>query len=534
MSPFLQFSDPALLHLPDSTSDEPAILGITFQPVNFAESLHHGASSGPGAAYRDNETKFFVTTAITRDLGIVQKLYYTTPHPNPTSQRIVPPHWKSRIVHSGPRLEQAGFTESDRATTLPSRDVQAPTRAFGQFPVRMDRRNWFVLYERSHSLLAQSHVFGGSDFSHVLQNIKLDSVREDVEDSEGFKLLADMCQDQVVVGDLDEAIAAFQTLFVEGKDAGGPQSQGNRESPTAARVMKLADGAVLGLHVQGNLDWDLTLVYNNIIERWLTPLSESVPGRVRLSKEQLARRVAADVCLASHALVSPKVTSQQDETQESGQRLDTQESGVPWSSQLSGFPTPSPTATPSLTTMTSLSSHPSTLVAPEFARLQRYATFTTGFPTPAPLPKVLSSKLSHWSVGGDPDEYDWLATKRRQEEEAEMEEEGLTAKERARLKRRAEKHLRRQRRETARAQTMDLASSQAPEIMSAIQPTVVLPRRQIQDSGSMAMAASQGVALASSSQATPSQVVHIPASQIEPGRFGGRAKPPKKKRKTGF
>lgn len=520
--------------------DQSALLGVVVQPAEFAESVHHGATSGPGAFYRDSGIKFFVSTAITRGFGVVQQIYYAAPNNSHKSTQVLSPQWKSRIAHSGRRLEQTGFIlgvdtpELDKGTTFPLTDAYAPTRTFRQHSSKSDRRNWTMIYDKSHSLLAQLHVADGSDFSHVIEGVKSDLMRADTEDSRGLRILSDICQDQIVVGDLEEATAAFQSLSVEGKDIEASQSQGTQEPPTGVSVAKLADGVVLGLPVQGSSDWDPTMVYNDIIEHWLTPLSQQVPGRVRLAKEQLARRVAADVCLASYALIPPKTASSQDGTQESAKMQDTQRSGVLGSSQLSGFPTPSPTATPSLATATSLSSHPSTLVAPEFARLQRYTTFSTASATPAHLPKALANKLANWSLGGDPDAYDWLATQRQQEEEAEMEDEGLTEKERARLKRRAEKHLKRQRRETARAQMMELASSQAPEVMSASQPAVALQRSQIPDTGGMAMAASQGVALASSSQPTQSQVLNIFASQVEPGRFGGRPKPPKKKRKTGF
>ena len=199
------------------------------------------------------------------------------------------------------------------------------------------------------------------------------------------------------------------------------------------------------------------------------------------------------------------------------------------SSQLqSSFPTPSPTASPSLTTATSLSSHPSTLASNEFQRLQRYTTFSSEKITPAPLPRNLANKLAHWSEGGNPDEYDWLTTQRKQEKEAEEHDEDLGPKERARLKKRAERHLRKQRRETEKAQFMNVASSQAPEILSASQPAAVFrtPHRPLKTTIGHA---SQGAQPLSSSQPAQSQAQQFPASQILPGKFGGA--PPKKKRK---
>lgn len=296
----------------------------------------------------------------------------------------------------------------------------------------------------------------------------------------------------------------------------------------------LAVASVLGLPDQMDNQYDPMAIYDNIINHWLAPLSQRVPGRVRLAKEQLARRVAAEVCLASCGLKSPDIDTPQDDHQASDELAQTQPSTFLGSSQpQSSFPTPSPTATPSLTTATSLSSHPSTLASPEYIRLQKYATFNGTKPTPAPLPKSLSKKLAHWSLGGNPDEYNWLSLQRQQDKEAEEEDEGLTPKERARLKRRAERHLKKQRRETLKAATMDAASSQAPEILSASQPTAVSQPRRVPPRIVAVGAASQGAPLLSSSQGvSQSQTQQLfPATQIEPGKFGGRAPPPKKKKK---
>ncbi|KAG9942991.1 hypothetical protein KCU85_g8950, partial [Aureobasidium melanogenum] len=256
--------------------------------------------------------------------------------------------------------------------------------------------------------------------------------------------------------------------------------------------------------------------------------SSTVPGRVRLVKEQLARRIAAEICLASHVIRQTPVRPSEEET-----AAETQATEDDVSSQTnfpqSSLPTPSPTATPSLTTVTSLSSHPSTLVSSEFARLRRYTTFSSEKPTPAPLPKGLTNTLAHWTLDGNPDDYDWLAVQREQEKKAEEEDEDLTPKERARLKRRAERMLLKQRRESQKASAMDFASSQVPGIVSASQPAFATPSRsEAPKVPQSARAASQGTQLLASSQAQPNMFT----SQVQPGRFGG--KPAKKKRKVGF
>lgn len=327
----------------------------------------------------------------------------------------------------------------------------------------------------------------------------------------------------------------FQNLFVdeivdeEDRDVdmyGLPGEGGDtfKVSPSA-----LANSDVLGVAVGANAQPNLMGVYDSIMTRWLAPLSPRVPGRVRLAKEQLARRAAAEICLSSYGLKTKALATQEEEHQWSAETFSSQQSSFLGSSQSRGtFPTPSPTATPSLTTVTSLSSHPSTMASPEYLALQQYTSFSPDKTGPAPLSRRLANKLAHWSVGEDPAHYDWLSVKRRQDKEVE-EEETLTPQERARLKRRAEKHLRKQRRETLKAASMHLASSQAPEIFSASQPATASKKRPRAPSGA-ADTTSQGFVF-SSSQPTQSETLQFPTSQVERGRHGGRAQPPKKKKK---
>ncbi|THY36645.1 hypothetical protein D6D01_00303 [Aureobasidium pullulans] len=292
------------------------------------------------------------------------------------------------------------------------------------------------------------------DFSRIL--VRVGQVLETPDAVPGrHKLLSEFCDSQILVPDIDQVAAEFRDM-VASRVHFGDEAE---EIEPSLLLANIAGNDALDLGLKSDINpMD---VYDNIIAHWLTPLSQNVPGRVRLVKEQLARRISAEICLASHVLRQPPVESAQTETQT------TETQGIEHfaSSQLhfpqSSLPTPSPTATPSLTTMTSLSSHPSTLVSSEFARLQRYTSFSSEKSTPGPLPKPLTNTLAHWSLGGNPDEYDWLVIQRDQERRAEEEDEDLTPKERARLKRRAEKHLLKQR--------QSLGSSTSYHILSLLE-----------------------------------------------------------------
>jgi RNA polymerase I-specific transcription initiation factor RRN6 len=184
--------------------------------------------------------------------------------------------------------------------------------------------------------------------------------------------------------------------------------------------------------------------------------------------------------------------------------------------QSPGLPTPSATSTGPRSTATG-STHTTALSSQELTRLSRYTSFTK--PPQSALPRRLRRVLTHWTPGTDPSTYDWQSATRSIEygiDEAEHEE--MTEKERKRFQRAAERHLRRQRREAEESQRQQLLNSQAPEIFSTSQP-LFQPKAESQREYE-----SQG--------AGSSQMQGMPASQILPGRLGGR--PPIKKRKYGF
>lgn len=460
--------------------------------------------------------RFFVATAITSDMTIVQKLYYTSSSTIAKSSlpEVAPPDWRGRLVQSHPRLHETDFV----AQYLVNQGLgNAPEEQDGTLSphvnsLKSTRDNWTMLYELSHAR-ATGAASKTEDFSRIISRVE-QALQAPEPNGSGHKLLSEIFDDQILVPDIDQAAADFKNMVSSKTELG-------QEMEDIDQMLQLARIGCSTLGLSSSSDMDLMAVYDNIVAHWLTPLSQTVPGRIRLVKEQLARRIAAGICLASHVLRQPPVKPSEETMPE------TQATEEAYSFPQSSLPTPSPTATPSLTTVTSLSSHPSTLVSPEFARLQRYTTFSPDKPTPGPLPKGLTNTLAHWSLGSNPEKYDWLAVQREQEKKAEEEDEDLTPKERARLKRRAEKLLDKQRREAQKASAMSLANSQVPGVVSASQPAFMTPSRsEGPNVPHSARAASQGTQLLASSQAAPNMFT----SQIQPGKFGG--KPAKKKRRV--
>jgi RNA polymerase I-specific transcription initiation factor RRN6 len=512
----LRVADATKFVLPE-VSTTAATLTFQIQPASYGESVHHERPSGPGKLYQDSSIRFFVATAIASDMAVVQKLYFASPSTMNESSlpEVRPPDWRGRLVQNYPRLREAEFVEQSLMDQEQGnvREEQHEITSPHVDSLKSTRDNWIMLYELSHAR-ATGAASKTEDFSSIISRTEQALQAPDQADS-GHKLLSELFAEQILVPDIDQAAAEF-------KDMVSSKTNHEEDMEDNDRSLQLARIGFSGLNLGLNGDVDLMAVYDNIMAHWLTPLSQTVPGRVRLVKEQLARRIAAGICLASHVLRQPLVKPSEEMITE------TQASEDAFSFPQSSLPTPSPTATPSLTTVTSLSSHPSTLVSSEFARLQRYTTFSPDKSTPAPLSKGLTNTLAHWSLGSDPGKYDWLTIQREQEKRAEEEDEDLTPKERARLKKRAERLLLKQRREAEKASAMNFANSQVPGIVSASQPEFMTTpsRSEAPNVPLSARAATQNSQMLASSQAPPNMFT----SQIQPGKFGG--KPAKKKRRV--
>ncbi|KAK5148314.1 hypothetical protein LTR32_000355 [Rachicladosporium monterosium] len=278
----------------------------------------------------------------------------------------------------------------------------------------------------------------------------------------------------------------------------------------------------------------LTDLYDDMVGKWITPLSVGIPEAVRLAKEHLVRQAAIEVALASRVLGTQASESDiQPATQQSQQTQNLPVRAGPSSiqqpgassqatSQLPALPTPSPSATPSVTTTASYST---TSVAPELTRLIRYTTFSIST-APSTLPRSLANVLAHWLPGSDPAAYDWRNTSRHLGEQDVEADEQMTEAERARAQRRAARHLRRQRREAVASEAATMAGSQALEIVRVGQPLGLQGiRGESQREVGGREGSSQGLGAGDGGTGAASQVV--------PGRFGGRP-PARKKRKQGF
>ncbi|KAK4987075.1 hypothetical protein LTR66_007691 [Elasticomyces elasticus] len=508
-----------------------------------AEGRQQGVG-GPGELYRKRDVAFFIWTAICDNLQVYDSLYYaivfSAKQPSVSSSAIVAPRWHRSNPESATRVQSEGFVVNDGFEESDEGSLRVPPRSSGkrsrQLP-KSDVDQWTVSYRLAYKRTQNS----------------ADEEREDMQDVtlRVQRLLEDEENDATQIGD-----ALMQDLL-------DFDMQRDRLERSRHRLTPVAPLSLLDIQDSSIERISLSSIYKTIVGHWLAPLSPKVPGRTRLAMEQQARNIAAELALASLRLrvedpahvdkhnrpstvnleepasqslsfnlpdrssqpttpSQPKRESQRSGVQTSGYNLPTPQR----LHAVTALPTPSPTATPSVASQ-SLSHANSSTRLPAYDRLNCYTNFAVGRRAPRTLPKSLNNLLSHWTIGEDPDQYDWLETQRNIDREADAEDEQLTERDKARIRRRAQRHLERQRRETAAAASQAQASSQAG-LVAFSQPTAIPSRI---DRDAPALTQPMGAVGPVASQMTDGQV--LAASQIEPGRFGGRA-PVRKKRKIGF
>ncbi|KAK5132644.1 hypothetical protein LTR08_008766 [Meristemomyces frigidus] len=530
-------SDSTSLSLPND------ITGLHFASVAFGKNARYDTGNGTAVSYRDNDISFRNLLYLRTDLALLQRLYVSSPSVR-TGADTVLPSWKAQLPpRSSTRLPRERFVigDSEEDDEHAEHDRIRPTATYVQ---RRQKRAAIergtertIIFEFTAQAVEDEGQQGTESIDHLL-DIAVETWQQQYPGRHmPPRTLCELVQSELTIGDIGEASSRLQGLVLVVPDKMHEQEDDALTDRVGTRPVLHHVTTPLHPTVKPQeADASLSAIYDGMVSDWITPLGPNVLDRTRLAKEQLVRRAAAEVALASHVIRMENVDQQpplesqesQRQTWELPVRNDMPSSSqipphpsqyVDFSSQLhssqSALPTPSNSATNSLATG---SSHPSTLAPASITRLSKYTTFSK--PTTSALPRALRSVLSHWTPGEDPAAYDWLSSSRRETRRAEdeVDEQTMTEKERARMQRRAEKHLRRQRKEAAVSQAAQFASSQALEIaVSASQSQI---KNESQPTGVVASSQSFGLG------GMPS------ASQVVPGRFGGR--PPKKKRKQGF
>lgn len=531
------------------------IIGLHLQSIELAEKRSTNVDDTFLGRLREDGCRFVTLTAFKMDLA-VSTMLLVNHQPEQRTPTLNSPMWKGKLLGTSSKIKDDFVVDDELVaadtvlpTSVPVARYVRERRARAQ---RLFGQEWTLHYAKTATKVEKRAL--------QVQNIDdvLMQTQEMLEQTpeHGFhpmRTLLEVSAGEITMSDLDRASAQIARLT---KMAPLPNSQlpgemDEEENNTRIVLRSLGDIPLPGLPSIDDAADSVSPVYDAIVSHWITPLHSKVPGRIRLAKEQLARRLAAELTLARHVFCTEDTEDQSESQQDAKPVQESQSWDLPmhpassqlynpYTSQLqsqsqSVLPTPSPTGTPSVTTA---SSRATAFSSAEVSNLMKFTTFTK--PTPSALPRNLTKLLAHWTPGTDPESYDWITTsrsisQRTREEEADSQ---LTEKQRARAHRKAERYIRRQRKEAEASQMQMMASSQMPElVVSASQP---LPPPSARKPNVTAAGFSQpqgrsgpappafGSVLNSSQHMGPGA-----ASQAVPGRFGGRP-PVKKKRKQGF
>jgi RNA polymerase I-specific transcription initiation factor RRN6 len=547
-------------HLTDDgaiTVDDPSIFGrasaalmqdaadLCIQPIGYhkRQSDDEDENASVSSTFEWSSVQFYTSYALTKQRSLVQGMFTSTsvrdsPIELKPLSRTKPPLKTTRLVMDT-GLEDGFIVEDDRISDAES-DLKRsePISTFAQRRREqveaMSEDEWTVNYELSVAKLNEFDVSQVADVEQILEDARSSlHLNHDAESPACLQTLRDLGDGEMTVlqiEQLQEQIEKLRAVAPKIKTEDIDNGEDALNSNNAKLVLeRVAIPTALSQHFYN----DASSILRHIEDDMQHVTNAELPELVQLSRERLARNVAAELALASHVLRpapieenKPPVSQSQSQPWSLPLRFDaagqsratTPSIYFDASSQIQspGLPTPSATSSGPRSTVTG-STHTSALSSQELTRLSRYTSFTK--PAPSALPRRLRRVLTHWTPGTDPSTYDWQsATRSIANGIDEAEDEEMTEKERKRLQRATERHLRRQRREAEESQRQQLLNSQAPEIFSTSQP-LSRPKAESQREYESQLAGS-------------SQMQGMPASQILPGRHGGR--PPIKKRKYGF
>ncbi|KAF2152927.1 hypothetical protein K461DRAFT_312443 [Myriangium duriaei CBS 260.36] len=421
--------------VPDSRLEMTDTVASTFiQPVKWSDDL----DSGFAEEYRQRGINFWTTICLHRDLSISQQLCAVSPATDLGQDSILPPQWRSRNKHTPKRLAKQSFVVEDEDDDDYDFSNLLPPETTLEVVKR--KRPWkrSLNLELVYQTLLDRNANPSDDLtSHLLQ------YNNSGQQGSSCKLLIDSSSPKLQVSDLQESINAFDELLQH--YAPHSMSSGSKQTITpisSAQFLRVALSGPIPHH------FALESIYNGIVASWLSPLAD-VPGRARLAREQLCRRVAAQLCLASY---TSKPVVQFEATPLAPDPIQQSFPSQLLSSQLQS--SQSQLATPAAPTQTTLSA--------ALSRLSSLTAVTPSTRTPVAFSSTAESILSHWNTASTPQEYSWSSTralvKAQREHHASMSQ--LSERDRARRERKAAKLRARREKEEHRAR---IESSQAEQ-----------------------------------------------------------------------
>lgn len=554
----VKLHDPAQLNVDLDTAGSMSgakIYELQLKPVSTNEKRSANVDNTLAGRLRGNGNRFIAMTALKTDLSMASVLYLNHPSRGRT-ERCVHPSWRGGLIGTSAKIKDSFVVDDDFVGQIGAEYTIEPVARYvkqrTQRAKSFQRNGWTVQYKRV-AIKVERLPTETENVDEVLLQVR-DLLGQSPESRVApMQTLLELSIRELKMGDMAQVSTEIErlTTMEHSNLPSTPDDTDEVDQNTRVVLRPIEDIWLPEMQSAQHSGHSIIPIYDAIVSRWISPLPPRVPGRVRLAKEQHARRIAAELALASHVLRIEDVeetTEPQEDTNRTGSQkqswdlpmhMASSQVNNPYSSQLqsqsqSALPTPSPTGTPSVTTASSRTSG----FSAEVSHLKKFTTFTK--PTPSTLPRSLTKILNHWTLGSDPSAYDWIATSRTisqqtREEEADSQ---LTEKQRARAHRKAERHIRRQRKEAQASQAQVLASSQMPElVVSASQPQPQTVGGSARGDGGKTFASTGRPSVPPSNfggiPASSQSLGPAAASQAVAGRFGGRP-PAKKKRKQGF
>lgn len=318
----------------DQSRDVATILYIQMQSVTIAEKRSTDVEDTLIGRLRQDECRLNTLTILKNDLSIATMLYLDHRSDHQTSIPA-PPTWRGKLLGTSSKIkddfvvddglvamEHLEYTREPVASYVEQRRRRAE-RLFGQ--------EWTLHHEHA-ARKVEHRVLQTQSVDEVLTQTQdiLDQKTEDVP----MRTLFEKSTGELNMNDMDRVSAEISQLT---NRAALPPSQLEDEmdehhnsTRIVLRPIEAASLTASPLHRSS----DVASTYDAVVSHWITPLHSKVPGRIRLAKEQLARRLAAELTLAGHVFQIEDIEEQTESQQDAKPVLESQSWSLPMHSTL--------------------------------------------------------------------------------------------------------------------------------------------------------------------------------------------------------
>ncbi|EFQ96589.1 hypothetical protein PTT_00373 [Pyrenophora teres f. teres 0-1] len=483
---------------------DPSLLSLGLDESTRISRIHIESMKQEGMQNDINFFRLFVTLS---DGDMQELVMYSSSLESTGSYQPLMDFKKSTVKHPRAGFSKKDIVHAEDDFVVPNRLAFAGAphaRITSQLPkllppletvVRRHFRRHETTKRIGRSLAMAHRVSDGVDVVQIANEVRqmltqgLDAI------ARPFRTLMEHANMNVIVFDLDAASSGIEDLF----------SLQNRHA--TVQIRHIASGSRLELSKDGNTT--LADVYNDILEKWVTPLLPKAAVYIRLAHERLAQQVATELVLSSTRVRERGLDDQNIDPQ-------SQDSGFHPSSHffssqplptppLSSFPGSSPPVPPSTTS----------ILSGTLTRLGMHLPLRESSQNPASIASSKPRVLARWQTGNDVRTFIWA--------ESDVQ---LEAIQQQRMK--MERREKRQQRKAERVRLKDMS-----QFVSFPQSS---PGPMLGSMGSGSQMPSQSQSQSQSQLPSQTGGFIIPQSQTERGKFGGRLEKKKKKktRMSGF